>query len=84
MSVVREVYDIRLEPGANVEKAVAKLSKYIIDRWMPDNAGGIVVMQGPALCELIYPIWRRVNENRKGVTLRINTTQPRVKITEMP
>jgi hypothetical protein len=77
-------YVLTLHPGANVEVAVARAARYIIDRWMPGNAGGVVLLLGPQLCGLLHPIWQRANQTRRPINLRVELIANRPYVTEVP
>lgn len=80
----REVYRVTIHPGRNIEQAVARLARLIIDRWMPGHAGGVVVIAGPQLCQLLAPLFAKAERERRSITLSVDTTDPRPVITEIP
>jgi hypothetical protein len=79
----REIYIITLHPGRRAEEATARLAKAIIDRWMPNHAGGAPLLIGPGLCQLLHPFFQKANQRNRDVMLRIDTTDTRPVITEI-
>lgn len=80
----REVYRVTIHPGRNVELAVARLARLIIDRWLPGHAGGVVLIAGPQLCQLLHPLFLKSERERRSITISVDTTDPRPVITEIP
>lgn len=79
----REVYRVTMKPGGNTEKGVVKLARYIVDRWMPGNAGGVHVLATPALCQLLHPLWLRVQGEGRAMQLEVDTRSGRPVISEV-
>jgi len=52
-------YKIKVTPGQNPKIAAEKLSRLIIDKAMPRNAGGVHVLCGPGLTSLLIPFFER-------------------------
>lgn len=69
MSTVRATYRVTATPGQNAERAAASLARYVIDRWMPGNAGGVRVFGVPQLCALLLPFFQR----DKATILEVDT-----------
>lgn len=76
--IVRETYDVTVTPGNNAKKASIRMAHYIVQRWMPDNAGGVHMLAGAQLAGLLLPFFERV----KPTKLRVDTTDNRPVISE--
>jgi hypothetical protein len=61
-------YTMTLHPGRNPAGAADKAARYIVDRWMPGNAGGVHVMITPRLAKALYTIY---SEATKPVYIRV-------------
>jgi hypothetical protein len=59
VTAAHESYTVTVTPGPNAQHAAARLAKYIINRWMPGNAGGIHVMVTPQMAESLLPFFQR-------------------------
>lgn len=53
----RTPYIITLHPGRRGDDAARRCSRYIIDRWMPGNAGGIHLLVGDQLSKALSTIY---------------------------
>jgi hypothetical protein len=72
-TINREPYTITLKPGANVAAASKKCAEYIINTWLPNNAGGVHFMLTPKLTLTIYEIYKNIKEDTKlRVTIKNN------------
>lgn len=78
----REVYRVTIHPGRNIEQAVARLARLIIDRWMPGHAGGVVVIAGPQLCAILRPFFIKAERGCRNITIIVDTTETRPVIME--
>ncbi len=66
-------YIMTLHPGNNPAKAAARAAQYIINRWMPNNAGGIHLMVTPRLATALLTIYREMKkETQIRVTIQGN------------
>lgn len=83
MSTIREQYRIAIHPKASPE-GPAKMSRYIINRWMPGNAGGILVFGVPQLVGLLSPLFEKSRASGKDITIQINTLGITPVLTEIP
>ena len=72
MMTVRETYRITVEPGANPGKAAMRMAKFIVDRWLPSNAGGVHVMITPSLCISLLPFFERTKPTEISVDTHHN------------
>lgn len=79
----REVYRVTIHPGRNTMDATARLARLIIDRWMPGHAGGVVVLAGPQLCQLLHPLFIKAERIRRCIVLCVDTRTKRPVITEV-
>ncbi len=50
-------YVMTLRPGPNAEQAAERAARYIIDTWMPGNAGGVHLMVTPRLTKALLAIY---------------------------
>jgi hypothetical protein len=64
-------FTITMHPGANVQRASAQLARLIIDRWMPDNAGGVHMLINPRLASSLSALWQQVNMEQKAKSFRV-------------
>jgi hypothetical protein len=80
MSQKRETYLLRAKPGKSPQTAAEKMSRYIIDRWIPGNAGGAHVLMGPGLTKLLLQFFKRPTPTK----LRVDTRGSKPVITEIP
>jgi hypothetical protein len=76
-----EVYNITATPGANPQHAAARLASYIVNRWMPGNAGGVHVLITPKLASILLQFFARpkptvLEVNTVGLTPVITEKQP--------
>ena len=55
-------YVMTLHPGQRPEIAAAKAARYIVDRWMPNNAGGVHVMMTPRLAKALLAIYQEMDK----------------------
>ncbi len=66
-------YIMTLHPGANPAKAAARAAQYIINRWLPNNAGGIHLMVMPRLAQALLTIYSEMSkETHIRVTIQGN------------
>lgn len=74
MSVIAtEPYVITLTPGGNHEDAAARCARYIVNRWLPGNAGSVHLMVTPRLAGVLLTIYRQMEEpTRIRVTVQNN------------
>lgn len=79
MMTVRETYRITVEPGANPGKAAMRMAKFIVDRWLPSNAGGVHVMITPPLADSLLPFFQRP----KPTVVSVDTHRDHPIITEI-
>lgn len=85
MTVVHfEPYQVTLHPGANVDVAAKRLANYIVDTWMPGNAGGATFIMVPQLMQLLTPLYEKARVTNKDVRLDIRLVKNRPYITEVP
>lgn len=62
-----------LHPGANPAKAASRAAQYIVNRWMPGNAGGVHLMVTPRLAQALLTIYNEMSgETRIRVTIQGN------------
>ena len=55
----RETDVVTVAPGANPDRAAARLARYIVDRWMPGNAGGIHLVATPRMASVLLQFFQR-------------------------
>lgn len=65
-------YRVTLHPGQNVDVACVRLAKYVIDRWMPNHAGGAPVLLGPKLARSLRGFFDKANTSQKDVVISIH------------
>lgn len=73
-----EIYEVTVSPGHNPENASLKLAHYIINRWLPGNAGGVHFMLDRKMANSLLQFFQR----SKNTTLIINTMDNVPVITE--
>lgn len=60
MTVVRfDPYTLTLTPGPNADRAAERAARYIIDTWMPGNAGGVHLMVTPRIKAALLAIYQK-------------------------
>ena len=79
MMTVRETYRITVEPGTNPGMAAMRMAKFIVDRWLPDNSGGVHVMITPLLANSLLLLFQRP----KPTVVSVDTHGDRPIITEI-
>jgi hypothetical protein len=72
-TTVHEVYRVTITPGERPDLAALRMAKYIINRWMPDHAGGVVILLAPRLASLLQHFFTRpaateVSVDTRGIT----------------
>ncbi len=65
----QEVYRVTTKPGGRPDLAAMRLAVYIVDRWLPDHAGGVHILITPTLAEAVLPFFTRP----RPVTLVVDT-----------
>lgn len=80
--MIREVYRVTIHPGRNTMEATSRLARLIIDRWMPGHAGGVVLLAGSQLCQLLHPLFVKAERIRRDIVLCVDTRSSRPVITE--
>lgn len=80
----REVYRVTIHHSCNSGPAAERLARVIIDRWMPGNGGGVLVLLGPQLLCVLLPFFLKAKLQRRDVTISVDTTDPQPVITEIP
>ncbi len=79
----RDPYTVDIQPNRNAVEASVKLAKYIIDRWMPGNAGGVHVIVTPQLARGLSPLYARATIERRVISIRITVPGQIPVITEL-
>lgn len=69
----KEQYSIVVHPGANIHAASSRMARIIVDRWLPNNAGGIHLLMTPKVAQRLLPIFERANKLKRDVQVDINT-----------
>lgn len=64
-------YVITLNPGVKSGEAAKKAATYIIDRWMPNNRGGVHVLVTPRLTAQLFKFWELVNQFDRPAKIRV-------------
>ncbi len=64
-------YTIEVKPGGNASMAAKRASKYVIDRWMPRNAGGVHVLMGSHLTATFESFFALANRHGRPVDIRV-------------
>ena len=67
----KDPYELTLTPGANIEAAAAKVAKYIVNRWMPNNAGGIHMLVTPKIAAVLLELYKSVNATKISIKVRV-------------
>lgn len=80
MTTQHEVYTVTVQPGDNAKRAAVRMARYVVQRWMPGNAGGVHVFATPQLATLLLPFFTRP----KPTTLRVDTMGLTPVLTEIP
>jgi hypothetical protein len=62
-------FTITLTPGPNIGKAAAKAAAYVVDQWLPDNAGGVHVMVTTRLAATFLKLYQ---EAKGPVKVRVS------------
>jgi hypothetical protein len=66
-------YTITLHPGKNAEAVAGKVARYIVDQWMPGNAGGVHLIVTPRLTKCLVEIYKKMTtDTRIRVSLEGN------------
>jgi len=84
MTTTRERYKVTIHPGRNPAMACAKLARVIIDRWLPNHAGGAPVLLARQLCPLLMPSFQKACRAGRDIVLDVDTTNHQPVITELP
>ncbi len=66
VNIDRQPYTMTLTPGRNADACANRAARYVIDRWLPDNAGGIHLMVTSRLAGAFYLILTQAAEARLG------------------
>lgn len=82
MSTVKECYSVTLHPGKNIEQTAGRLALMIIDRWMPNHAGGAPLLLGAGLQRQLIPMYERINRVNKPMMIEVSTMRPQIEIRE--
>ncbi len=64
-------YTISLKPGANTAIAASKLAHFIVERWVPGNAGGVHVLITPRIAETLRGLWEEANAKNQERWFRV-------------
>lgn len=64
-------YIMTLHPGPNAAAAAKRAATYIMDRWLPDNAGGIHVLVTPKLTAKLAQFYELVNRFDHPAEIRV-------------
>lgn len=62
-------FTMTLNPGPHAGKAAAKAAEYVVDQWLPDNAGGVHVMVTPRLAMTFLKLYQ---ETKGPVKVRVS------------
>lgn len=68
-------YIVTIHVVTTPERALAaadKLARYIIDRWMPGNAGGVHVLMTPKLAKRIAGFYAHCALKKKEMQVRVS------------
>ena len=60
-----EPYVMTLHQGKNKEAAAMKGARYIINKWMPGNAGGVHVLVTPKMAASLLSIYKTMTKDTK-------------------
>lgn len=72
-SINSDPYVITLTPGKTPERAAKECARYILNRWLPNNAGGVHLLAGPRLTKALETIYRTMpGPTEIRVTIRGN------------
>lgn len=75
-------YTMTLKPGRNPDKAAAGATKYIVEAWLPGNAGGALLMVGPRLMDVLLQLYERAALERRPIKIRVESRGNRPYISE--
>lgn len=84
MIVASDSYVLTLRPGVNAAAAAKGAATYIINRWMPGNAGGVHLMLTPHLTRMLVRWWEMVNlvDHPAEVRVTIENNRPVLTVLE--
>jgi hypothetical protein len=82
VSTAREIYRVTIHPGASAA-GPTKLATMIINRWMPNNAGGAPFLLAPKLAKSLEQFFARAKSSGKSVNIQISTMSLVPEITEI-
>lgn len=82
MSTVHEVYRVDIHPTASAQ-GPQRLAELIVQRWMPNNAGGAPFLMCPGLRKALEPLFDKAKLTRRSVVVSVDTTSNRPVITEI-
>jgi hypothetical protein len=62
-------FTMTLTPGPNAAEASVKAAKYVMNEWLPNNAGGVHILVTPKLAETFLKIYQ---EAKGPVKVRVS------------
>jgi hypothetical protein len=64
-------YRLTIHPNRDIHAAPLKLATFIIDKWMPNNAGGVHVLLGQRLAGSLRQFFEKATERQKNYEIGI-------------
>ncbi len=82
--ICRDSYIITLSPGGNVDAVAMRCASVVIDRWLPQNRGGVHLMMGPRLAAHIAALLHKAAHHQRPIRVRVTIEGNIPVLTELP
>lgn len=64
-------YTLTLKPGANAHRAADQAAAYVVNRWLPNNAGGVHILITPRLAKALLSMLQEGLRYQRDVRVRV-------------